>query len=224
MSLTTTGPATPDAAGPPLPGPAAPPPVVRQRRVRRGYLAAGVLAVVLAALGSATLFRALGPAEEYLSVAADVPAGHQLTAGDLAVVRVTAPAGLSLVPAGDRDRVVGRYAAVPLRAGTLLAPSQLTSEPVPGPGEQLVAVPVPADRLPGGALRPGDPVLLVATGGPADEPPTTFPARVHDTGPRAGRGTGQVVSLVVTARHGPQVANLAAADRLAVVRVAEPEP
>jgi hypothetical protein len=221
MSLATTGTAGP-ATGSPTSGPVAAPPLVRQRRVRRGFVAAGVLAIVLAALGSATLFRALGPAGEYLAVAADLPAGRQLTAGDLTVVRLTAAPGLPLVPAGESDRVLGRYAAVPLVAGTLLTPGQLTTEPVPGPGEQLVAVPLGADRLPGGSLRAGDPVLLVATGDGAEQPPRTFPARVHDTQPGAGRGTGLVVSVVVATTDGPVVATLAAGDRLAVVRVPEP--
>jgi hypothetical protein len=111
---------------------------------------------------------------------------------------------------------------VPLVAGTLLAPGQLTSEPVPGPGEQLVAVPLAADQLPGGSLRAGDPVLLVATAGGSEDPPRTFPARVHEAAPAAGRGTGLVVSVLVAATDGPVVATLAAADRLAVVRVPEP--
>src|SRR5690606_36938614 len=98
----------------------------------------GLLAIVIAALGSVTLFRALGPAHEYLALARDVPVGAQITNADLTVVRLSASPGLTPVPAHQADEVVGRYAAVPLLRGTLLTPQHLTTERVPGPGEQLV--------------------------------------------------------------------------------------
>ncbi len=197
-----------------------------RRRVRRGWVAAGVLLIVLSALGSATLFRALGPAQEYLAVAREVPAGAQVTAGDLSVVRLSSTPGLATVPAADADQVVGRYAAVTLTAGSLLSPQQLTAQPVPGPGEQLVAVRLARDDLPGGALRPADPVLLVATGGAgstaaaADEP-RAFDAVVHRVAPAEGRGSDVVVTLLVADRDGPALASVAASGRVAVVRVAE---
>jgi hypothetical protein len=215
MGLTTTPATTVPAPPVPAPGP------VRQRRVRRGYVAAGVLAIVLAALGSASLFRAVLPDGEYLAVAAEVPAGRRVAATDLTVVRLAVPPGLSPVPAADAERVVGLYAAVPLVPGTLLVRDQLTDRPVPAPGEQLLAVPLAADRLPGDTHRPGAPVLLVATGDVArDGPPRTFPARVHDVR-GVGRGGDRVVSVVVAERDGPVVAALAAADRLALLLVPE---
>lgn len=202
------------------------PGMVQRRRVRRGWVALGVLAIVLSALGSATLFRALGPSQEYLAVARDVAVGAQVTRADLMAVRLSGGPGLSPVPAGEADRVLGLYAAVPLAAGTLLSASQLTEERVPAPGEQLVAVPLARDQLPGGTLRPGDPLLLVATtggpaGGRADEPPPTFTGRVHDVRDAGGRGGTVVVSVLVAERHGAAVASLAAAGRVAVVLVPE---
>jgi hypothetical protein len=207
-------------------GPVPAPRLVRQRRVRRGWLAAGVLLVALSALGSAALFRAVGPAQEYLALADDVPVGALVTTSDLIVVRLNHPPGLSLVSAADADLVVGRYAAVPLVAGTLVSRAQLTTQPVPGPGEQLVAVPLSRNQLPGGVLRAGDPVLLVATDGRAvgqrgQEPPRTFDARVHLVRPAEGRGGDVVVSLLVATGDGAVVANLAASGRMAVVRVPE---
>lgn len=197
-----------------------------RRRVRRGWVAAGVLLIVLSALGSATLFRALGPAQEHLAVAREVPAGAQVTAGDLSVVRFSSTPGLATVPAADADQVVGRYAAVTLTAGSLLSPQQLTERPVPGPGEHLVAVRLSRDDLPGGALRPADPVLLVATdgGGPATaaaDEPRAFDAVVHRVAPAEGRGSDVVVTLLVADRDGPALASVAASGRVAVVQVAE---
>src|SRR5690606_19287468 len=125
----------------PYSGPAEAPRLVRQRRIRRGWVGIGVLAIVLAALGSATLFRAIGPSQEYLALARDVPVGAQVTASDLRVVRLSASPGLSSVPLSEVDQVIGRYAAVPLVAGSLLTPEQLTTEPArprrPGGGAGL---------------------------------------------------------------------------------------
>lgn len=209
----------------PYSGPAEAPRLVRQRRIRRGWVGIGVLAIVLAALGSATLFRAIGPSQEYLALARDVPVGAQVTASDLRVVRLNASPGLSPVPLSEVDQVIGRYAAVPLVAGSLLTPEQLTAEPVPGPGEQLVAVTISRDRVPGGSLRAGDPILLVATGGSGsgsdDEPPRTFPARVHDVRSATGRGSDLVVSLLVDQRDGATIASLAASGRVAIVLLPE---
>lgn len=207
-------------------GPADAPRLVRQRHVRRGWVGIGVLLIVLAALGSATLFRAIGPSQEYLAVARDVPAGGQVTSADLSVVRLNSSPGLRPVPVREVDQVIGAYAAVPLVAGTLLTHEQLTAQRVPAPGEQLVAIGLPRDRLPGGALRAGDPVLLVATGGqpgPEDNP-RTYPARVHQVQAAQGRGNDLVVSLVVGERDGAAVASLAAAGRLTVVLVPEDGP
>jgi hypothetical protein len=202
-----------------------PPGLIPRRRMRRGWMAFGVLAIVLSALGSATLFRALGPSGEYLAVARDVPAGAQVTRADLIEVRLPGAPGLAPVPAREADRVLGMYATVPLAAGTLVSLSQLTDERVPGPGEQLVAVPLARDQVPGRTLRPGDPVLLVATtggqaaGGRGDEPPRTFAGRVHDVQDGGARGGTLVVSVLVAERDGASVASLAAAGRVAVVLV-----
>jgi hypothetical protein len=205
-------------------GPTDAPRLVRQRHVRRGWVGIGVLLIVLAALGSATLFRAIGPSQEYLAVAQDVPVGAQVTSGDLRIVRMNASPGLSPVPTSQVEDVVGSYARVPLVAGTLLSMDQLTEQRVPGPGEQLVAIGLSRDRLPGRNLQAGNPVLLVATGnsqsGEATDQPPTFPARVHAVQDAGGRGADIVVSLLVAERDGAVVAALAAAGDLTVVLVA----
>jgi hypothetical protein len=204
-------------------GPTDAPRLVRQRHVRRGWVGIGVLLIVLAALGSATLFRAIGPSQEYLAVAQDVPVGAQVTSGDLRIVRMNASPGLSPVPTGQVEEVVGSYARVPLVAGTLLSMDQLTEQRVPGPGEQLVAIGLSRDRLPGRDLQAGNPVLLVATGDQSDatDQPPTFPARVHAVQDAGGRGADIVVSLLVGERDGAVVAALAAGGDLTVVLVAE---
>src|SRR5690606_41905281 len=82
-------------------GPADAPRLVRQRHIRRGWVGVGVLAIVLAALGSVTLFRAIGPSHEYLAIARDVSVGAQITPGDLTVVGSNSAPGLSPGPASE---------------------------------------------------------------------------------------------------------------------------
>lgn len=203
-------------------GPTDAPKLVRQRRIRRGWVGIGVLAIVLAALGSATLFRAIGPSQEYIAVAQDIAIGQQITPEDLRVVRINTTPGLSPVRVSDADQVVGAYATVPLPAGTLISLAHLTQDPVPGPGEQLVAVSLSRDRLPGRMLSSGDRVLLVATSGSGigsqdtSDSPRTFTATVQDVQAAGGRGTDLVVTLLVPERDGATIASLAAAGRIAV--------
>jgi len=204
-------------------GPADAPRLVRHRHVRRGWVGIGVLAIVLSALGAATLFRAVGPQQEYLALAQDVPVGAQITSEDLRIVRLNSSPGLSPVPTDQVGQVVGAYAAVPLTAGTLLSMEQLTTQRVPGPGQQLVAIELSRDRLPGRDLDPGDPVLLVATNSPDPARPQTFDARVHDVQPGEGRSAGLVVSLLVAEQIGAVVATLAADGDLTVVLVPDGE-
>ncbi len=221
MSLTATS----DVEGYPSAGPVDAPRLVRQRRVHRGWVGLGLLAIVIAALGSVTLFRALGPAHEYLALARDVPVGAELTSADLTVVRLSHSPGITPVPAHQAEEVIGRVAAVPLLQGTLLTPEHLTTERVPRPGEQLLPVNLPRDQLPGRTLRAGDPVLLVATSGRTlgssaeVTDPRTFPARVHDVTKGDGRDN-VVVSVLVDERDGAVVASLAAAGRIAIVLTA----
>lgn len=205
-------------------GPTDAPRLVKQRHVRRGWVGIGVLAIVLAALGSATLFRAVGPSQSYLALAQDVPVGTQLAEEHLRVVRMNSTPGLTPVPDSQLGDVLGQYAAVPLVAGTLLSMGQLTDEPVPPAGQQLVAIGLPPDRLPGGTLEAGDPVMLVTTSRQNADPdpnPRTFAARVHDLESSQGRDDDVIVSLLVSERDGALIASLAAADRLTLVLLSE---
>jgi hypothetical protein len=202
--------------------------------MRAGHLALAIALIVVGALGTAALVTAVAADGEYVALGRDVDYGAQLRAEDLVTVRMSTTPGLHPVAASDLDRVVGAYATMPLAAGTLLTPAQVTAEPVPGPGQHVVGITVRGDRLPAQRLRPGDPVLLVATsdrssnsgdGGDAvDHRPRTWHATVTAVaggdggGFLGGGGSGSVtLDVAVPASDGPTVATLAAANRLVVV-------
>jgi len=208
------------------PPPATPGPVPRQRR--RSVLALGVVLAGAGALAGAWAFTTAVHRTDVLAVARDIPAGTRITAADLVPVPVSA-AGLTVIPARQEHQAVGELAAVPLRAGTLLVPGDLTTAMVPGPGQQLVPVAVKASQLPASGLAPGEQVLVIATPGAAgqaasgsgqvplagDVPATVYRVSAPDAG-----GT-VVADLLVAAGQGPAVARQDSTGQIALVITTE---
>jgi SAF domain len=225
--MTATANRTADRGGQGVPAPAAGPLALLPRRRRWGLFALGVVLVALGAVVAYLLVVTAGVTRPYLAVARDVPYGATIGAADLAVVSVNPAAGLSPIPASERDRVIGKHAAADLFAGTLLTRAHLTDTAIPAPGEQLVGVELKPGQLPARALRPGDAVILVvvAPGNLAAVPdtqpggatkPSTIRATVAGTAPPQANGNVRV-DVVVSRSDGPTVASMAAAGRIVVV-------
>ncbi len=212
MSLATRNGTTPVDA------PVTPPKVVRQRRMRPGLLGLAVLLIALGGLGAAFAVTSVRTTGTYLAVARPVEVGRTVGADDLVPVQVSGGAGLSPVPAAQRDEVVGKRAKVSLVPGTLLTLDQLTDAPLLGPGQQQFALGLEPAQVPARKLHPGDKVLLVSTP-PGNEErsvatATRFEATVIDTTTREDDEVVVYVALVV--RDVPAVAALVAQDRIAV--------
>jgi hypothetical protein len=225
--MTTTANRMTDRGGPSMPAPATATLARLPRRRRWGLFALGVVLVALCAVIAYLLVVTAGITRPYLAVAHDVPYGTTISAGDLTVVNVNPAAGLSPIPAGDRDQVVGKHAAADLFAGTLLTRAQLTDRAIPAPGEQLVGVELKPGQLPARALRAGDAVILVVVppSGLAGVPdtqsggtsrPSTISATVAGTAPPQTNGNVRV-DVAVSQSDGPTVASMAAAGRLVIV-------
>lgn len=220
------GPVDRDGASRPLPMPAV---VVGglPRRRRWGLTSLGILLVVLGAVVAFLLVDTVGVTRPYLALARDVPFGATIGPDDLTVVQVNPSAGLRLVPAGQRDRVIGRQAATRLFAGSPLSPSELTDRGVPGPGQQVVGIELKPGQVPVRALRAGEPVVLVVV------PPSSV-AGVPDAQGGAGGGLSTIsatvagaevteaggnvrVDVAVAEADGPRVASMAVAGRIVLV-------
>lgn len=234
MSMTATSPAAAGNRGGSRSG--SQPPVLtrevasRPRRRPVLWIAGGALVVIGGLLAALMVGRA-GDRVEVVAVARTVPVGQTIGEADVTVARVAADPALTPIPAARRGEVVGRTAAVELRAGTLLTDAQVTDAAVPGAGEQLVGVAARPGQLPARGLRPGDRVLMVpvpgdqarggvdaggagATGGqPVGE---SVAARVAQVGPVDADGT-VTVDVVVEQELGPRVAALASTGRVALV-------
>lgn len=216
---------TPVAGRPPA-APFAVPRVAPQRRWRPALIWLAVGLIAAGGLIAARVLVSVGSTAEYLAVAKRVEIGTQLTRADLTVVRITVDPALKPMPASSTDRVVGRYAAVALVPGTLLAEGQLSDTAVPGAGKQLVGLSLTNDRLPTDRIRPGAQVMLVITGDdapavpnqpkdPALSAPMSIKATVIDVRPGTKDGT-TLLNVAVVERDGPLVAARAAAGRVVV--------
>jgi hypothetical protein len=203
----------------PVDAPVSPPKVVRQRRVRPGLLGLAVLLIALGGLGAAFAVTSVRATGSYLAVARPVEVGREITVDDLVTVQVAGGQGLRPVPAGRRDEVVGKRAAVALTPGTLLTLAQVTDDPLLGPGQQQIALGLEPAQVPARKLHPGDKVLLVSTPddnaeGSAAAPGTRFQATVIDT---TTEDDDVVLYLALVVRDVPAVVALAAQERIAVV-------
>jgi hypothetical protein len=194
----------------------------------------GVLLVLAGALVAAYLYTGIGGRESVVMVARDVPVGTQITASDVATTRVAADQGVALIPGRQLHQVVGRLAAVDLRKGALLTPSQVTTALSPRPGQQVVPVALKLSQLPARGLMPGDQVLVIATPGQQgqDQAPTgngqgpltqDTAATVDQVSSPDADGNVRV-DLVVDARVGPAIAKQASTGRLAMVLTSRGQP
>lgn len=191
------------------------------RRSRPVLWIGGACLVVLSALSIAGLVGAAGDRVPVLAVARTVHIGQTISAVDLVVARIPADPELRPVPLDARDQVVGKTAAVELRAGTLLTLDAVTDTVAPGPGQQLVGVPVKSGRWPARGLVAGDRVLAVQVPDPASPPgpdatALSVAAGVWDVGAADADGT-TTVDLIVDAAVGPELAGWAAAGRVALL-------
>ncbi|MFG3134284.1 SAF domain-containing protein [Streptomyces tendae] len=192
---------------------------------------AWTLVALVGALVAISMVNRAGDRVEVLAVAQDVQAGQVVEASDVTTAQVAEDPALSPVPAADRDRIVGERAAVDLRKGSLLTEASVQSGGGLGDDLQVVGVEVKKGMAPRDELRPGDQVLAVvlpaqsgsspAGAGNAGEDSDAGPESVEATVKSVGRtdATGSlVVNLAVATTEGPQLAEKAAAKRIALVR------
>jgi hypothetical protein len=161
-----------------------------------------------------------------LAIARPVAVGSVVTAADLDQARVASDPNLSPIPAAQQATVVGKIAAVPLVAGTLLTSSDLTATAIPARGQQLVGLLLKPGQLPARPLIAGERVLIVSTpgtqstgGGSASVTSGSVLATVADIG-GVGEDGSETVDVSVPATVGASLARQAATGNIAVIVVA----
>lgn len=203
-------------------------PMRMARQRRPGWIAAGTALVALAVLANVYLFQASSRRVLVVRVARDVPVGQPLARADLDTTSVALGPGVGSIPGRQLGQVLGRRAAVDLRAGTLLTVSQVTTQLTPGPGQALVPVALKPGLLPPRGLTPGSPVRIVAAPGQGQDATDSagtgsggqalkdVAATVDSVGGLDADGT-VTVGLLVADTDASTVAWLAAAGRVALV-------
>ncbi|MFJ5218720.1 SAF domain-containing protein [Streptomyces sp. NPDC088354] len=237
MSPTT---APPPAASPGPSGPVTAPRMIRQRHRRPGLIALSIALIAAGGLAGAVLYSSSGHRTAVVVVARDLPVGTRITSQDLTTASLALDPAVKSVNASHAGDLVGKRAATDLKAGSLLAPSQVTDQSLVSPGEQLVGVSVNPSQLPATPLVPGEKVLIVSTPDPdsaaAARPgnggttggttgsgmePVTLPAKVVAVGRPAAATGAVVVDVAVPAADGPDLAAQVATGNVAVVVAAE---
>ncbi|MDP9386375.1 MAG: SAF domain-containing protein [Actinomycetota bacterium] len=178
------------------------------------------MAVVVAVLGAvvfAGLLSATNERSDVLAVARPVAVGDRISAADLAVAEVSASDALRPVPAAERDRIVGRRAAVGLVPGTLLTEEAVAPGPVLDPGKATVGLSLKPGRFPLGIAK-GQRVILVLAAVGRGEPPTTHEGTVVAVGDGALEGD-RVLSVLVAQASVAEVAVAAGDGRVSVASV-----
>ncbi|MFI9730922.1 SAF domain-containing protein [Streptomyces sp. NPDC052092] len=221
--------ATPASSGIPQPaqiaGPVAPPRVSARRR-RPGVIALSLALIAAGGAGVSVLLFQVGDRTEVVTVIRDVEVGQVLTEQDLGKASVALDPAVNAVRADEMESVVGKRAAVELKSGSLLSPSQVTKDSLMKAGEQLVPIGLKPEQVPATALVPGQKVQLVhvpaqGVADPGREPdkagPQSIAGRVVKAS-KAAPGTGVVVvDVATTAEAGPTAAAWVSADALRLV-------
>ncbi len=135
------------------------------RRRRPGMIALAVALVGLGVLASAAIYTATNTRVPVLVATANVPAGAVITASAVGTANVSIGPGVQAIPASQLNQVVGQIAGTSLHPGMLLAASELTTLRPPGPGEELVPLPLKPSVLPASGIEAGDHVQIEATPG-----------------------------------------------------------
>lgn len=178
---------------------------------RVGQWLVAVLLVVTSVTAAAWLYLQKGSTTEVLVVARPIAAGHVLSAADLDTAEIS---GVSdAIAVADAESAIGQLAAVALVPGQVLTNAAVTSSPVPAAGERMVAMSLPAGRLPSG-LAAGSAVEVLAApapgqGGAGAELKT--PAVLAPLGIVFDVATADDGTLVVTLRVPDEVADVVAA-------------
>lgn len=185
------------------------------RRRRPALIALSVALIAAGGLGSAAFYQLGDERVAVLAVSRTVPYGATIAAEDLRVVEINDVPGLRPLGKNAQASVVGKRAAVELRAGTLLTAEQVTERVAIQPGETLVPIALDATRMPVQRVTPGTRILIV-TAAPApasgnNAPPTapgTLAATVIRTSaPTGSTGSGKtVLDVAVPAADGPVLA------------------
>lgn len=213
-----------------LPGAASLSKAVSKTPRKYGQMLIMVLVVIAAVVAGGWLYMNKGGVEEVLVVDQPIPAGHPITEDDVRTSRDPLLVARSVsgvdgaIPVSEVDEVFGKRTTVALLPGQVLTNDALTEDLLPQDGKRLIAVNLPAGRVPD-TLAPGAVVDAIAvpqegqSGDPKalDEPPViSAGATVYST-KRSQDGT-VVVTLLISETDAKTVAAYGSVGQLTLLQ------
>ena len=183
-----------------------------------------VLALTLTTAGALSGVIALERLDDRTGVvvaAADLPAGHVLTMGDLRISEMSVASDLSFVDASRLEEVVGRTLTLPVVEGGVLPEPALGADAAfPEADRALVGATLRPGRFPA-SLSAGANVSVVVSGDEQqqDGAPRAYPALVSTLAPASGTEDAVNVELLVAAADAARIAAAVSADRISLVQV-----
>ena len=188
----------------------------RMRRVDLRVLI-GLALLLAGVLGTLAIVRQAGQRTPVLVMARAVQAGRVIGAGDVRVAELGVAPGVATLEAGERARVVGRVATVPLEPGQILSPAVVADGPALAPDQVAMSVALAPEHAAAGLLRAGDRVTVLASGKPDATGPSVqagvllSPVRVLSVLTQGDSGAADDKLLVSLAVRPEQAALLARA-------------
>ncbi|GAA1390719.1 SAF domain-containing protein [Luteococcus peritonei] len=194
-------------------------PRLRARRSPR-MIAAGVALACLGGLGGAMAFQEATHANQVVVVQRQVARGEVVGNGDLSVVTIGSAPGVSTLPAERLPELVGGTALVDLPEGTLVGEGAVGEPQLPA-GHSEIGIKLAAGRIPNQAMPAGTPVDLVEISGEGAEfSSLVVRASVASAPQRTADGSAWVLDVRLPQAQAQRIADLAAHDRIALVRKA----
>ena len=152
----------------------------RARTMSRSRITFGLALIAIAVAGNLIIYASSTSTTPVVQAVRDVPAGAQITAGDLRVVEIGGiDPSVSVIGPDEWVGLVGEYAVGRITAGSLIVRSSTQPHPIVNPGHSIVAIDVRTARIPHGirersrvdVVLPPEPAHLNA--GRDDENPVT---------------------------------------------------
>lgn len=190
-------------------------------RVRRvPWVALGVILVLVGALAFGRLLQSAGERTSVVVASRDINPGQQIEPGDLRLVDMAVDGEAAVVPAAQRDRLLGQVATSRIPAGSVVNRDQFAADSGLEQGQVVIGVQLAPGGVPVPDLRVGDRVRLLETAAEGEqEDEGNDPLGVADVYLVTPGSQPEVmfVSLAVTDDLAQRVADAAAAQRLRLV-------
>jgi hypothetical protein len=187
------------------------------------WIALGIVALCLGGLLSYMIYARVASETAVIAAAHTVYRGETIEQGDLTTITIRNGSLPQAMPATRLADLVGKRAMYDLIEGSVIPSAAVADQAVPAEGRAIVGLKLAPGRAPSNLLLPSSLVRLIAMPATADSSAadkldgSIFIGKVIDQSPDAD-GTSILLNVDVEASAAPNIAMLAAQDRIAVVR------